>query len=66
MKKVFALLAISGMLVACGGNSSQTSEEAVVEETAVEVDSTTLEGNFEDDAVETSEELVEEAPASAE
>jgi len=44
MKKVFAIFAISAMLVACGGQTSQTSEEVTTDSTAVEaVDSTAVE-----------------------
>lgn len=61
MKQVLSIFAISAMLVACGGQTSQTSEETVVEETAVEVvDSTAVE------APATEVEATEEAPASAE
>ena len=61
MKKVFSIFAISAMLVACGGQTSQTSEEATTDSTAVEaVDSTAVE------APATEVEATEEAPASAE
>jgi ABC-type glycerol-3-phosphate transport system substrate-binding protein len=64
MKKVFSIFAIAGisaMLVACGGQSSQTSEEVSTDSTAVEaVDSTAVE------APATEVEAIEEAPASAE
>ena len=61
MKKVFSIFAISAMLVACGGQTSQTSEEATVDSTAVEaVDSTAVEAP----AVEV--EATEEAPAVVE
>ena len=64
MKKVFSIFAIAGittMLVACGGQSSQTSEEATTDSTAVEVvDSTAVE------APAAEVEATEEAPASAE
>ena len=44
MKKVFSIFAISAMLVACGGQTSQTSEEVTTDSTAVEaVDSTAVE-----------------------
>ena len=61
MKKVFSIFAISAMLVACGGQTSQTSEEVTTDSTAVEaVDSTAVE------APATEVEVTEEAPASAE
>jgi PBP1b-binding outer membrane lipoprotein LpoB len=61
MKKVLAIFAISAMLVACGGQTSQTSEEVSTDSTAVEaVDSTAVE------APATEVEAIEEAPASAE
>ena len=61
MKKVFSIFAISAMLVACGGQTSQTSEETTVDSTAVEaVDTTAVE------APATEVEAIEEAPATAE
>jgi ABC-type glycerol-3-phosphate transport system substrate-binding protein len=63
MKKVFSIFAIgaiSTMLVACGGEKSQTSE-AAADSTVVEtevVDSTVVES--------TEVEAIEEAPASVE
>ena len=59
MKQVLSIFAISTMLVACGGQTSQTSEEVIVDSTAVEVvDSTVVES--------TEVEAIEEAPATAE
>jgi PBP1b-binding outer membrane lipoprotein LpoB len=60
MKKVLAIFAIGTMLVACGGEKSQTSE-AAADSTAVEtevVDSTVVES--------TEVEAIEEAPAFVE
>jgi len=61
MKQVFSIFAISAMLVACGGQTSQTSDEVTVDSTAVEVvDSTSVE------TPTTEVEALEEAPAVAE
>jgi len=60
MKQLLAMFAIAFLMVACGETKTSQSEEAVVEEVAV--DSTTLEGNFDDDAIE----QVEEVPAEGE
>jgi uncharacterized protein YcfL len=61
MKQLFSIFAISALLVACGGQTSQTSEEAVTEE--VVVDTTAVE-EVEVEATEV--EVIEEAPASVE
>ena len=59
MKQVLSIFAISAMLVACGGQTSQTSEEVTVDSAAVEVvDSTAVES--------TEVEVLEEAPAIVE
>lgn len=61
MKQVLSIFALSAMLVACGGKTSQTSEETTVDSTAVEaVDTTAV------DTTATEVEALEEAPAKAE
>ena len=66
MKQLLAMFAIAFLMVACGEKAVQT-EETSVEEVAVELDSTTLEANFEDDAIEQVEEVEAEGEeASAE
>ena len=63
MKQLLAMFAIAFLMVACGEKAVQT-EETSVEEVAV--DSTTLEANFEDDALEQVEEVEAEGEMASE
>ena len=64
MKQLLAMFAIAFMMVACGEKAVQTAETSVEE---VALDSTTLEANFDDDAIEQVEEVEAEGEeASAE
>ena len=63
MKQLLAMFAIAFLMVACGEKAVQT-EETSVEEVAV--DSTTLEANFEDDAIEQVEEVEAEGEMASE
>ena len=62
MKQLFSIFAISAMLVACGGKTSETSE--ATEEVSVEAVDTTVVEEVEVEATEV--EAIEEAPASVE
>jgi uncharacterized protein YcfL len=60
MKQLLSMFAIAMLMVACGESKTAQTEEVVVEE--VVLDSTTLEGNFDDDSIE----QLEEVPAEGE
>jgi hypothetical protein len=64
MKQLLAMFAIVMMMVACGETKTPQTEDAVIEEVAV--DSTTLEANFDDDAIEQVEEVEAEGEMASE
>ena len=65
MKQLLTMFAIAFMLVACGETqTSKATEESAVEE--VELDSTTLEANFDDDSIEEVEEVEAEGEMASE
>ena len=59
-------MAVVALMASCGGKTTSESQTESVEVEEVEVDSTTLEGNFDDDSIEQVEEsseiVAEEAP----
>lgn len=58
MKNTIAALALIATAVACT-ESTETVEGTEIDTTVVELDSTTLEGNFDDDSFGNEEEVVE-------